>query len=641
MRYNFSHAVVTANPELDVQPPVKPEFFAELVSRWEDHVAVFDESFRYVYLNDAAVAVIGRSREDLLGKCIWDLFPSAVGNQFYLELRQVRDTGQSVRSEHYYAPFGKWFENQICRIQNCIVVISRDISTQKATAEKVIIEQSRTRKILDSIGDAFVALGMDGRIQYMNELACKVTGRPAEEALGKSVLDVFPMFKGTAFEHAILQSVRERKPVRVETVGPISKRWHEVMVYPSEDGVSIYSRDIHDQKLTEQALEESNRNLEVVVEKRTASEERLRLALEAGGIGIWDWDILTGKVDWSDRIREIHGLGPGEFGGRLEDFTRLVHPEDLEAVGRQIDDAIRNNAAYRPEMRIVRPSGEVRWIATSAKVLHNPEGKPVRMIGATVDITESKIAKQALEKHAGDLETQVALRTARLRQTVQSLEGVAYTIAHDLRAPLRALNGFASLITEEYASKLDTTGQVYLHSIARSAERMDNLITDLLSYAKLSHSDLPAERVDLTQKLNRVLQDLQAEIETRKPVINIAEPLGVALCNRTVLTQVIANLLVNALKFVRPGQRPEISVWSTMRDGKVRLHIRDNGIGISKEHQDKIFGLFQRLHDHGSYPGTGIGLAIVLKGVERMGGSVGVESALENGSCFWVELPAA
>lgn len=239
--------------------------------------------------------------------------------------------------------------------------------------------------------------------------------------------------------------------------------------------------------------------------------------------------------------------------------------------------------------------------------------------------------------------TELALerKASELKQSNEELEGMCYSIAHDLRAPLRAMRGFTSALIEDYNPVLDNAGQNYTKRIDESAGRMDELIQDLLDYGKLGHVALPIEPIPLEDVVRHVLDSLSDEISQKQACVEVQGPLPKVLANSTILNQVITNLVSNALKFVALGVAPQVKVSALVIKNKVRISVRDNGIGIDPEHQQRIFGVFERLHSYESYPGTGIGLAIVRKGVERMGGTFGVESDLNKGSCFWVDLPKA
>ncbi len=236
------------------------------------------------------------------------------------------------------------------------------------------------------------------------------------------------------------------------------------------------------------------------------------------------------------------------------------------------------------------------------------------------------------------LERIVHQRTAHLKETIHSLERICYNIAHDLRAPTRSMQGFAQILLDEHSDALDDTAREYLRRIAASAARNDALILDLLAYGRLGHADLPCSAQDLQSHVEAAIHKLSEDFRVAGDAVRIDGPLPSVWANPLALDQALVNLLSNALKFVRPGVTPQVIIRAEELDSRVRVAVEDNGIGIPPEQHKRIFGIFERLHSEHAYPGTGIGLAIVEKSVERMGGRVWVESALGNGSRFWMEL---
>ena len=239
------------------------------------------------------------------------------------------------------------------------------------------------------------------------------------------------------------------------------------------------------------------------------------------------------------------------------------------------------------------------------------------------------------------LEEQVRERTAELEERNDELEAFGYSISHDLRAPLRAMQGFSQALLEDCGDRLDAMGREYAERIVAGAKRMDELIRDLLAYSRVSRSDLVLVRVPLTPVAQSALAELSGALRARNASVQVDDPLPVVMGHPATLSQVLTNLLGNGLKFVPPDRTPALRVSAERLNGLVRVWVEDNGIGIAPEHQARIFRVFERLHSSDDYPGTGIGLAIVRKAVERMGGQVGVESDLGRGSRFWVELQVA
>ena len=271
-----------------------------------------------------------------------------------------------------------------------------------------------------------------------------------------------------------------------------------------------------------------------------------------------------------------------------------------------------------------------------------------------VDYIFTPVAPQVLKTKVGVfvelwrksklLEEESALARARAKQVEdinEELETFCYSIAHDLRAPLRAMNGLAECLIQDHSDRLEEVARDYTKRIGAAAQRMDALIHDLLEYSRISRAELKLEPVDTESVLKEVLAQLERQLTERHAKVVIAPALPKIVAHRTVLSQVLSNLISNAVKFVEPAVLPLVRIGAEVRADRVRVWTEDNGIGIAQEYQEKIFRPFERLHDEATYSGTGIGLAIVRKGIERMGGRVGVESQVGHGSRFWIELAPA
>ena len=373
------------------------------------------------------------------------------------------------------------------------------------------------------------------------------------------------------------------------------------------------------------------------------SEERLRMALEATDLGTWDFDPISGQLTWSTRCKELFGL-PADAPVSYETFLEGLHPDDRAEVDQVVRQTLNDagNGTLDIEYRTVglRDGGSTRWIrATGRAHFVEIEGqrRPARFIGTVQNITERKLSEQSLRQQKEDLEIEVQKRTAKLQETVGELEAFSYSITHDMRAPLRAMQGFAIALEEE-AKNLTPECRDYLRRIINSANRMDQLIMDVLAYSRALRTDLQLHVVDFAAVARGLLENYP-HFQSPDVEVRLEGSFRKILANEAALTQCISNFLHNAIKFVTPGQKPKIRIWPETNGGHVRFWFEDNGIGIKPEFRERIWGLFQRLDKR--YEGTGLGLSIVRKAAERMGGTVGVESEFGKGSLFWIELRAA
>ena len=254
--------------------------------------------------------------------------------------------------------------------------------------------------------------------------------------------------------------------------------------------------------------------------------------------------------------------------------------------------------------------------------------------------TELMAAKEQISCHAAELEQTIADRTARLRETIAQLEAFSYSISHDMRGPLRAMQQYSKILFEDFEHELKPEAAEYLSRIMRGAHRLDRLIQDVLTYSRAARVAMPIVPVDLDKLVRDIVQQYPA-FQPPTADVQVTGPLPKVLGNEASLTQCISNLLANAVKFVKKGETAKVRVFPGYQNGSVQICFEDNGIGIAPENQQRIFNIFERIHHDREYEGTGIGLSIVKKTVERMGGDVGVQSEVGRGSTFWIKLQPA
>ncbi|RYY96655.1 MAG: PAS domain S-box protein, partial [Comamonadaceae bacterium] len=383
--------------------------------------------------------------------------------------------------------------------------------------------------------------------------------------------------------------------------------------------------DIDDRWHAEQALRESQALVQAIVDGSTA----LVYAKDLQG------RYFLTNAAW----RRIAGLSRDQAHGITDD---RVFGRDVALSLQEADRQVASTGSPVLVEESARVGDRPLTYLSSKFPLRNGRGDVYAVCGVSTDITELKTTREEIQRLNADLERRVRERTLQLSEANEELEAFSYTVSHDLRAPLRGLQGFAQAVQEDYAGRLDDQGRDYLGRIMAAARRMESLIQDLLAYGRLSRDELPLREVSLDAAVRVALDHLAGEIERRRAVVQVEGPLPHVRGHPVVLQQVLQNLLGNAIQFVGAGRAARVRVHAErVGNGRVRTWVVDDGIGIRPEHQERIFRVFERLHGQEAYPGTGVGLAIVRKGCERMGGTCGLRSQAGAGSSFWFELEGA
>lgn len=414
--------------------------------------------------------------------------------------------------------------------------------------------------------------------------------------------------------------------------------------------VELWRKTEHIQQQAERLREveeaEHQRRMAEAQDRLEAETKRNRfftLALDMLGIGDFGGHLLQVNPAWE----KVLGYTEHELKGITPEL--LVHPEDLPLIHERVRLLQQGISVEYFEVRCRHKDGSYRWLGWTAASF--PAEKLIYIFGRNVT------ARREAEEKVRLLNVELEKRVDALTEVNRELETFNYSISHDLRAPLRSMSGFAQALMDGESHKLGSQGVDYVRRIANSARRMDTLLQDLLEYSRVARASMSSATVDLDAVVAEIITLREREIQEKQARIEVKAPLGSVHAHLPTMLQILANLIDNGLKFVAPGKFPELRIWSepvahnellakagetgATDEGRLRIWIEDNGIGIEKEFYEKIFGLFERLHPSHAFPGTGLGLAIVRKGVERMGGRVGVESQPERGSRFWVELPAA
>lgn len=477
--------------------------------------------------------------------------------------------------------------------------------------------QTTCRAMLEAFDGLVYVCSPDYEVEFMNERFIRRTGHnPVGEKCYQALHD-----REEICPWCVNERVQRGETVRWEVQSPKDNRWYYVVntpVYHRDGTISKMAmiQDITDRKKTEEELRESR--------------ERLELAMEGAGLGMWDWNVQTGRLVFNDRWAEILGYSHDEIRPRIDAWEESIHPEDVEGVKAALNGHLDGKTpSYSMEYRCRTKSGGWRWLLARGKIVQRDrDGKPLRATGTRLDITDRKRAEELLRE-----------RTEALERSNRDLEQFAYVAAHDLREPLVAVAAYLKLLDRRAAPVLDNEARKHLSRAIETVLRMDWLIQGLLAYSRVSEDRENPEPTDCGTCLSQALTNLRIAIKESGATV-AADSMPKVMAVAVSITQLFQNLIGNAIKF--RGILPlQIHVEVESLGSVHQFAVRDNGVGIEPNNFDRIFQLFQRVESPSRPAGAGIGLAVCKKIVERHGGRIWVESEPGKGSTFRFTLPAA
>jgi PAS domain S-box-containing protein len=622
----------------DSPPPSSPPtdaFFAAIVNSSSDAIISKDLNGTITSWNTGAHRLFGYTAAETLGRPISLLYPPA-------RLQEAADILQRVRRGETIAQYETVRRHKDGTLLDITLTVSPIVdSTGKiigaskiardVTAERR--EQERLRVTLSSIGDAVMSTDEHGRVVFMNPTAEQLTGWQQAEALGQPLENIF---------HIVAE--HDRQPVP----SPVAIALRDNRVVGLANHTVLIAKNHTEYPVDDSAapIRDSRGNLiggvlvfRDVSARRDAelTAERLAAIVNGSDDAIVSKNLQGIVMSWNPAAERIFGYTAQEMIG--QSITRVLPADRLNEEQQILARLQRGDRVDHFQTLRRRKDGRLIHVSLTISPIRDKDGVIVGASKIARDITELKAAYEKLESHAAELETRVRERTAKLQETVSELEAFSYSLSHDMRAPLRAIQSFSEIVLADYGDKIPE-GAEYLRKVIAAANRMDRLIRDVLNFARISRTDIQLSPVNVDELVSDILRE-RPELQEPRAAVQVERPLLHVLGHDASLTQCLTNLLDNAVKFVAPGVKPSVRVHTERRGDRVRICIADNGIGIDATGQQQLFGMFQRLNPAQGYRGTGVGLAIVRRAAERMQGTAGVESAPGLGSTFWVELGQA
>jgi PAS domain S-box-containing protein len=597
-------------------------------------IIVVDKSTRILYVNKLAEGMFGYQSSDLVGKShdilVPDRFRATHGELmagYFSEPRnRMLGNGMDLYGRHRNGsefPVDISLSYLMTKIGTVSIALVTDLTLLKQSEQALRLSERRYRSFVEVTSQYAWRTDPNGLVTEDIPTLREFTGQTYEETKGSGWTnalypdDVKPTLE--VWQRAIETRTSYETEYRM-------RRYDGMYRLLLARGVPVFDEqgqvvewvgtciDITERKQAENALRES--------------EERLKKSQEIAHLGSWELDVIHDHLTWSDEVYRIFGLQPQEFGATYEAFLLAVHPDDRQKVDTAYSSSLnKNSGGYEIEHRIVNKStGEIRIVHEKCFHVRDGSGRIVRSIGMIHDITDRKRMEETIQRQLKELAA-----------TNSELESFSYSVAHDLRSPLRVIKGFGSIIIEDYSAKLDSEMRGYFDLIVKTADKMDELITDMLSLAKISRQEINPQEIDMSAMVGSILDELHHADPERKVEASVAPGIK-AFGDERLIHIALSNLIGNAWKYSSKTPDAQIEFGIQKKNGDQVYYIRDNGAGFDMAYAEKLFTPFKRLHSDKEFPGTGIGLAIVNRVIERHRGRIWAESETGKGATFYFTL---
>jgi PAS domain S-box-containing protein len=597
-------------------------FYSNPLPMW-----IYDPAtLNFLEVNHAAIEKYGYTREEFLQLRLTDIR----GTEDAEKLIQVVND----RKDKKYTNSGTWQhltkKKELLHVEvsghpvhfegiNAFLVLINDVTERNKAAHLLLKAYGEKNNILESIADGFMAVDRNWIVTYWNKEAERISGMQREDIVGKMLWDVYADAIPLKFYSEAHRALRQQVQVNYEEYFPPRGTWIDTSVYPSEEGLAIYFKDITEKKLIQENIR--------------LTKERYEMVAKATNDAIYEWDIVSNVCYWGEGYETLFGHTWSVDKMSATSWTENLHPDEKENLFASTFKAFENReTSLTREIQFRCADGSYKIVFDKLVILYDAGGKPLKIVGAMQDITERKKNETAIEV----LNKQLNRRATELVQSNEELERFAYVASHDLQEPLRMVGSFLQLLQKKYRPQLDETANQYIDFAVDGAERMKRLILDLLEYSRIGTNKDVMTNVNLSDVTHTIMKDFPPTTSGTDPVFRVAL-LPEIRANKMQITQLLQNLVSNALKY-NTSTVAEIEIGYEENEDQWQFFVKDNGIGIEQKFLHKVFVIFQRLHNKNQFSGTGIGLAICKKIVERHGGTIWIQSEPGKGSTFYFTI---
>lgn len=635
-----------------------------------DGFIILDKNWTILFWNRAAENIMRKSARSLVNRNLWEEFPELLELRNRTNFRELFERKQSVRFREYFPVYKIWADVSVYPSERNISIYFKDVTevrnlrSLERLERKVLEMNARADSCIEDILDYYLR-----EIEQIHKgMICSVLRLKGNQLFYWSAPSLTEEFKrcidgliiGPFAGSCGTSAYRKEKVVVMDILhDPL---WNDIdkgviereglkssWSFPIIDSANrilgtfaIYYKRIKLPTAEEESTLERVKNLlSIMLENRLSVEEvrysnqKYDLVAEATNDAIWDWNRESDEVIRTGKgLKVLFGYEPEEAARDKDFWKKRIHPEDLDRVIQKQSACLEDTAQlyWEDEYRLLKKDGNYAYVFDKGYIIRDENGRATRLIGATRDISERK-ENEAL---MNDLNKRLKHRADELAASNVELERFAYIASHDMQEPLRMITSFLQLFKKKYEDQIDETAEQYIHFAVDGADRMKKLIQDLLEYSRVGSNKDDLADIDTTHLVQEVLKVFTTRIDEMKADIRV-DPLPAVRANRVQLFQLFQNLVGNALKY-HSGNNAIVEISGSEEETQYVFSIRDNGIGIKPVFFEKIFVLFQRLHHKNEYSGTGIGLAICKKIVEKHGGKIWVESEPGKGSCFYFTI---